>query len=194
CSPAELVVLDKLVSTSLLAAPFEATPPQGPGRKWTVNDALTALESKESKPNFEAGKNLYHATSCSKCHRLGGEGGAIGPDLSTAGRKFSPTDLMEAIIDPSKAISDQYGSHQVLTADGKTIEGRAVEIGDEVYVYTISPDAKPLVIKKNEIEAMKPSKVSQMPVGLVDTLNAGELRDLIAYINSAGEKRSPIYR
>jgi putative heme-binding domain-containing protein len=194
CSPAELVVLDKLVSTSLLAAPFEATPPKGPGRKWSVNDALTALESKESKPNFEAGKNLYHATSCSKCHRLGGEGGAIGPDLSTAGRKFSPTDLMEAIIDPSKAISDQYGSHQVLTADGKTIEGRAVEIGDEVYVYTISPDAKPLVIKKNEIEAMKPSKVSQMPLGLIDTLNAGELRDLIAYINASGEKRSPIYR
>ena len=119
CSPSELIVLEPIISKSLIAAPFESTPPKGPGRKWTSSEALAVLTDAKPKPNFEAGRNLYFATSCAKCHRIGGEGGSIGPDLSTASKKFSKTDMLDAIIEPSKAISDQYGSQQVLTTDGK---------------------------------------------------------------------------
>ncbi len=194
CTPAELVVLAPLTGQSLLSAPVEFTPPKGPGRKWSVADALASLKDPPKKPNFESGRNLYHAASCSKCHRIAGEGGAIGPDLSTASKKFSTNDMLDAIIEPSKAISDQYGSQQVLTADGNVYVGRAVEIGDEVYVYTVDADAKPTILKKSDVEEMRESKVSQMPVGLVDQLNEQELRDLMAYLMSAGDAKSPVYK
>ncbi len=148
----------------------------------------------KAKRIFESGRNLYHATSCAKCHRISGEGGAIGPDLSTAGKKFSVTDMLDAIIEPSKAISDQYGSQQVLTADGKTIVGRAVEIGNELYVYTADADAKPIVLQKDDIEQVTPSKISQMPTGLIDSLNADELRDLLVFVMSAGDKSAEGYK
>ncbi|XZE21414.1 c-type cytochrome [Pirellulaceae bacterium SH449] len=194
CSPEETIVLDSLTGQSLLSAPFTSTPPQGPGRTWTVAEALAAIETSTNKPDFESGRNLYHATSCSKCHRIAGQGGAVGPDLSTASKKFSVRDMLESIIEPSKAISDQYGSQQILTADGQSFVGRAVEIGNEIYIYTIDADAKPIVLAKDEIEEMKESKVSQMPVGLLDQLNEQEVRDLMAYLMTAGDSKSRVYK
>ncbi len=73
--------------------------------------------------DFKRGQNLYHATSCSKCHRMAGEGGAIGPDLSTAAKKFSIADLADAIVEPSKVISDQYGSQQVVHGRWQNLGG-----------------------------------------------------------------------
>ncbi len=194
CSAAEKVVLDDLINRSLVAPPFDSTPPKGPGRKWSTADAVAELGEKLTKRNHAAGRNLFHATSCAKCHRLGGEGGAIGPDLSTAGKKFSLTDLMDAIVLPNKAISDQYGSHQVLTASGTVLVGRVVEINNQVHVYTADANAKPVVLNKDDVEEMTPSKVSQMPEGLVDSLSSEELKDLIAYILAAGDQRNAVYK
>ncbi len=194
CTPSEQIVLEPIASKSLMGEEFVSVPPKGPGKKWTTPTALEVVSTESEKRSFEAGRNLFHATSCAKCHRLNGEGGAIGPDLSTAAKKFSMPDLLDAIIEPSKVISDQYGSHQVATVDGKVIIGRAIEIGNQYYVYTIDADAKPIVLEKADVEEVKPSKVSQMPVGLIDSLNDDELRDLMAYIQTAGDRRHAIYR
>ena len=193
-TPAEQVVLAPLATVSLVSAPIKSTPPVGPGRKWSIAEAMATISSDSGKRNFEAGKNLYHATSCSKCHRIGGEGGALGPDLSTAGKKFSVEDMLTAIVEPSKAISDQYGSQQVLTSDGKVLIGRAVEIGDEYYVYTVDIDAKPIVLKKSDVESIASSKISQMPLELIDTLNETELKDLIAYVMSGADKNAKAFK
>lgn len=194
CSQAEKIILAPLAGRSLLSAPFQSQPPEGPGRKWTSAEALAALGAKLEKRDFKKGENLYHATSCSKCHRMAGEGGAIGPDLSTAAKKFSLPDLIDAIIEPSKVISDQYGSQQIVTSSGKVIVGRAVEIGNEYYVYTIDADAKPMILAKDDVDEIKPSKISQMPVGLIDSLNPEELKDLIAYMLASGDPRAAIYK
>ncbi len=194
CSDAERIVLEPITAQSLLAAPVASMPPKGPGRVWTTKAALAELGDSLNGSNYDSGRNLFHATSCAKCHRLGGEGGAIGPDLSTAGKKFSLPDMMDAIIEPSKAISDQYGSQQVLTSDGTVLIGRVVEIASQTFVYTADPDAKPIVLEKDDIDKIQPSPVSQMPAGLIDTLSAEELRDLTAYIMSAGDPRARVFR
>jgi putative heme-binding domain-containing protein len=194
CSPAEQILLESITNQSLIATPMASTPPKGPGRVWTKSEALAAIGGELEKQDFNQGRNLYHATSCSKCHRIGGEGGAIGPDLSTAAKKFSIADMLDAIIEPSKAISDQYGSHQVLTQDGTVLVGRTVEIGDEYYIYTVDTQAKPIVLKKNDVEQITPSKLSQMPVGLIDSLNPDELKDLIAYLMASGDPKAKLYK
>lgn len=194
CSQAEKIILAPLAGRSLVSAPILSKPAEGPGRKWTSAEALAALGTSLEKRDFKKGENLYHATSCSKCHRMAGEGGAIGPDLSTAAKKFSLPDLIDAIIEPSKVISDQYGSHQVVTSSGQVIVGRAVEIGNEYYVYTIDTDAKPIILAKDDVDEIKPSTISQMPEGLIDALNPEELKDLIAYMLASGDPRAKIYR
>jgi putative heme-binding domain-containing protein len=102
--------------------------------------------------------------------------------------------MLTAIIEPSKTISDQYGSQQLLTTDGKVLLGRAVEIGDEYYVFTVDVDAKPVIVKKSDVESVVSSKISQMPLGLIDSLNENELRDLMAYVMSAGDRKAKVYR
>ena len=194
CSPAEQIVLEPITSVSLVEAPVPSTPPQGPGRLWKTTEALATLGSELSHRNFDKGRNLYHAVSCSKCHRLGGAGGGIGPDLSTAAKKFSLQDMLDAITEPSKAISDQYGSQQVITDDGKVLIGRTVEIGDEYYVYTADASAKPVVLNKSEVDQVLPSKVSQMPTGLIDALNEEELKDLIAYLMASGDPGAKFFK
>jgi putative heme-binding domain-containing protein len=189
----ERVFLDELAGRSLVAS-FESTPPQGPGRKWTTAEAVAVIGENLRGRNYDAGRNLFHATSCAKCHRYNAEGGAIGPDLSTAGRKFALADLLDAIVDPSKVISDQYGSHNIVTADGQVIVGRAVEYGDQVTVYTADVNKPPVVLSKEDIEEMTVSKVSQMPTELVDGLNENELKDLVAYLLSGGDRNAAVFR
>jgi len=190
----EQPLYDDIFAVPLGGEPFKSTPPQGPGKVWTKADALASLGSEIKGANFDAGRNLYHATQCAKCHRFSGEGGAIGPDLSTAGRKFSLADMLDAILEPSKAISDQYGSHQVLTSDGKALIGRVVEVGDDLHVYTADVNLPPQVIAKDDVEQMVVSAVSQMPVGTVDTLNPEELKHLIAFILSGGDRRAAYFK
>ncbi|NND99104.1 MAG: c-type cytochrome [Pirellulaceae bacterium] len=193
CTPAEKVALADLITVSLLQTPPKVDPPKGPGRKWTRAEALPIV-SDLKKRDFKKGRNLFHATQCAKCHRLGGEGGAIGPDLSTAGRKYPLPDLLDALIEPSKAISDQYGSEKVLTVDGETFVGRVVLIDGKLHVYTIDANAPPKILDEDDVEQITPSKISQMPVGLIDGLNPEELKDLVAYLLSGGNNRDKIYR
>jgi putative heme-binding domain-containing protein len=193
CTPEERVMLDDLARESLVAKPPKVDPPKGPGREWTRDESLQFV-SKLQKQDFERGRNLFHAAQCAKCHRLGGEGGAIGPDLSTAGRKYPLPDLMDAIIDPSKAISDQYGSTQVLTSDGGVVVGRMVKLDNKVHIYTADPDKPPVIIDEEDVESMTPSAISQMPTGLVDGLNEEELKDLVAYLLSGGNRRDQVYK
>ncbi len=192
-SPEAQVLLADLASVSLIEKPPVVSPPKGPGREWTRQEAMSYLTTLKGR-NHERGRNMFHAAQCSKCHRLGGEGGAIGPDLSTAGKKFSIPDMLDAIIEPSKAISDQYGSQQVLTVDGTVLVGRVVELEGKYYVYTADPDKPPVELEKDEVEEVVASTVSQMPVGLINGLNEDELKDLMAYLYAGGNPKDDLYK
>ncbi|HJP01169.1 MAG TPA: c-type cytochrome, partial [Planctomycetota bacterium] len=187
--------LAALLGQSLVAPPpDDVTPPAGPGRQWTRDAAADVLGQGLSGRNYTVGRNLFHAASCSACHRFDGEGGAIGPDLTTVANKFSVPDILEAIIEPSKVISDQYGSHIVLDNDGRLAEGILVEGEDEVTVYARDLAARATTFDRTEIVMIRESKLSQMPSGLIDGLNPEELRDLLAYLVSGGDQNSKVFK
>ena len=161
--------------------PITVTPPVGPGQRWTVDQAIAEFKSVDaSEMDLHRGRNLFHATSCIKCHQFDGEGGAIGPDLSNARGKFDVKAMLESIIEPSKAISEQYGTMTVLLDSGEIMTGVMVK-GDDGTV-NIYEGEKLHTIDESEIEQMKQSTVSMMPAELANTLNAEELRCLIFYI------------
>lgn len=162
--------------------PIQVTPPEGPGRTWTVEGALQALEETGWEgATRRSGRNLFHATTCVVCHQFDGEGGAIGPDLSNARGKFGPREMLEAIIEPSKAISDQFGSYDVELKSGDVLNGLVIEgsSGETVSIY-VGEELKQL--PREEVVEIRQSPISTMPPGLVNALNPGELRDLVAHL------------
>ncbi|MCE9630787.1 MAG: c-type cytochrome [Planctomycetia bacterium] len=169
--------------------------PEGPGRTWTVDDVVSAA-SKGLEPgsrNFAHGQRTFAAARCIVCHRFGNDGGATGPDLTQAAGRFPIKDLVEAIVEPSRVVSDQYKASIVQTADGKVVTGRIVaETPDRITVVTDPEDAtKSVVIERSAIEEILPSPTSLMPAGLIDTLNENEVLDLVAYVLSRGNQRDP---
>ena len=173
-------------------------PPVGPGREWTVAESLEAMKGGLSERDYHRGRNLFYAAQCGACHRFDGNGGFIGPDLTSVSSRLSHKDLLENIIHPSRVISDQYGSHLVSTADGRELLGRVVPGGKEdpagsVRLHTNDIQAEPVLILKGDIEEMVPSPISQMPLGLLNALSEPELLDLIAFLLSRGNPEDPMF-
>jgi putative heme-binding domain-containing protein len=196
CSPAEKAALADFTGEEVApATAFVATPPKGPGRTWSIEGAIEAIGGELSGRNYASGRNLFHATACASCHLFDGEGGAIGPDLTSVRNKFSHRDLLEAIIEPSKVISDQYGSKAVRLKNGTTHIGLVVEKADSdsLEIYLPDPTSDPVVVVEADVEEISDSPVSQMPPGLVNGLNENELLDLLAYLLSRGNANDPAF-
>ncbi len=185
-----------LTAAPAAAASGPAITPKGPGRNYTVADALAATQGKLTGRDFARGKAMFSATACTACHRFGTEGVGIGPDISGAGNRYSVKDLLENIIDPSLVISDQYGSEEIRKKDGTTIVGRVVaEENNTLLVMTnpFVPDDHTRV-SGADIVSRKPYTQSMMPPGLINALNEDELRDLVAYILSGGDPASAMFK
>jgi putative heme-binding domain-containing protein len=188
---------DKLALETLGARkPWTPPPlpkPEGPGRKWTVEEVLAAAKDglARGERDFGKGKRAFAAARCIVCHRFGEDGGATGPDLTQAAGRFQVKDLVEAILEPSKVVSDQYRGSVVQTADGRVVAGRIVrESADSIVVVTDPEDATKFTeIRRSDIEEIQPAQESLMPRGLVDTLNEEELLDLVAYTLSKNNPR-----
>ena len=103
---------------------------------------------------------------------------------------------METILDPNKEISDQYAAVEIDTLDGKTVAGRIVNLnGDNLMVNTDMLNPNGIVtVNRNNVERMKPSKVSMMPVALLDTMKEDEVLDLMAYLLSRGDRTGPMFK
>ena len=165
-------------------------PPRDFVRQWTVNDLMAEIDG-DRNPDLSRGKVMFAAASCNRCHRIGGEGTLIGPDLTAASGRYTRRDLLTAIIDPSQVIAENYRSMQVITSDGKVFTGQVAVGGDyrspklRLAVDAANPFSV-TEIDKSEILSKKYSPVSWMPADLLNTLTADEVQDLISYIESGG--------
>lgn len=198
CSNAERTALQDITGESFDPEPdFEIAPVKGPGKVWDVQQAVQAVRG---KPNFERGRSLFFAAKCASCHRMGGLGGTVGPDLTSIPNKFDTRYVIEAIVDPSKDISDQYGSSVVLLDSGQIVTGLVVTNQDapegagQLVVYPSDPDAKPITVDAETVEEINPSPISQMPKELLDSLSPAEVNDLLQYLMSAGNPEDKRYQ
>jgi putative heme-binding domain-containing protein len=165
-------------------------------KKWSLDELVPMIESGLKDRDYDRGRAMFAATKCFSCHRFNNEGGGLGPDLSGVAGRFSVRDLLESIVVPSKTISDQYEAVIISTVDGRVVTGRIVNLqGSNL---SICPDMldpnRQVNVKREDIEEMKPSLVSLMPEGLLDTLNRDEVLDLVAYLLSRGDRNDPMFR
>ena len=174
----------------------EIPKPAGPGKDWTLDEVRALATDGLKNRNFENGQKMFAATRCVICHRFAGDGGATGPDLTQLAGRFNLNDLTEAIMVPSKVISDQYKASTIVTAGGKSISGRILAVNDEIMAVLTHPEdpTKIVEIMKSEIDDVVPSAVSIMPADLLKPLNQDEVLDLLAYLLSRGDKGSGMFK
>ena len=132
------------------------------------------------------GKKLFASeefTKCLVCHKVGNDGGAIGPNLTMIGGKFDRPHLIESLLEPSRQIVEGYRSTSLVLTNGKVINGIVKPMSEtEITLFTV--DGKSQTISKEDIEAEKVSDVSIMPEGIAKHLSPQEFTDLIAYLET----------
>jgi len=163
--------------------------PATPGEKLARIASLNAAIPRGTA-DLAAGKDLF-AKHCIVCHTLFGEGGKVGPDLTTADRKNRQY-LLTHIVDPSAYIRPEFVSHKIDTADGRAITG-LVESGSGESIALLNViDNKPqrTVIAKKDIDKMVPLAVSLMPEKMLDAMTDADVRNLFAYL-MIDEKKAP---
>ena len=190
--------LKKIIATQPKSSiPQFTLEPRSFVKNWTMEDLAGDLdEGIKSKRDFANGRKMAGAGTCYVCHRFKGEGGAVGPDLSSAGGKFSAYDLLEAIIDPGKEISDQYGATNFKLKDGTVVSGRIMNLGEDHYQVNtnmMDPSSNTLV-DVNNLVSIEPSPLSMMPPGLINTMSKDDILDLLAYFISGGDPKSSMFR
>ncbi len=172
--------------------------PIGPGKNYTgedMGDILWGGGLANYKGSVTDGERAYQAALCVVCHRVRGEGGGMGPDLTQAHTKFGSYDMLFAVYSPNDEISDQYAFTLFHQTDGTKIAGRILsEVGDSITILP-NPFNESYAVKlaKSTIEKQELSPVSPMPPGLLNRLNEQEVLDLFAYLQSGGDPKHEIY-
>jgi putative membrane-bound dehydrogenase-like protein len=145
-------------------------------KKW--KDLLT--EDTLTKANASNGRALF-AKHCGACHKMFGEGQAVGPEL-TGSQRTSLDYVLENVLDPSAVVPREFQMVNFTTADDRVISGIVLrETKDAVTVRTTNDT---VVLPAADIAARKQTNVSIMPDGLLDQMKPGEVRDLIAFLRA----------
>ena len=146
--------------------------------KWTAALTPAAL----AKGEAPKGKMVFMA-ACAACHKLYGEGGMIGPDL-TGGDRHKLTYLLENILDPSAIVPADYRMTVFKLKDGRTITGVIPEQNPKT--VTVQTPAERLTLERGEITEQQQLSMSLMPEGLLTALGEEQVIHLMAYLQSLG--------
>jgi putative heme-binding domain-containing protein len=128
------------------------------------------------------GKKIY-TESCAKCHILFGEGGRIGPEL-TSYKRDDAMELLIHVVNPSAEIREGFETRLIITEDGRTATGFLVDSDSRVVVLR-GADGQNVTVPRDQIDEMIEQRKSLMPEGLLDDLTDQQVRDLFAYLRSS---------
>ncbi|HUR54097.1 MAG TPA: c-type cytochrome, partial [Gemmataceae bacterium] len=130
------------------------------------------------------GKTLF-TKHCGACHKLFGEGGAVGPDLTNTSRADTAW-LLASTVDPSALVRAQYVQFAVRTADGLTLAGVIAE-QDGASVTLADAKGERTRVPRDRVESLRELSTSLMPEKLLDPLTPQQRRDLFKYLQQPGK-------
>jgi putative heme-binding domain-containing protein len=148
-------------------------------------DALAhALGALDLAGDAARGLKIYEA-QCASCHRLGGAGHAVGPDLESV-RSQPPEKLLVAIVDPNREVAPNYFATTVETRDGESYSGILVAESPSGVVLRQASGLEQR-IDRADIATMRTDGRSLMPEGFEGTMTLQEIADLIQCVLKGGD-------
>ena len=131
-----------------------------------------------AKADKSAGRAVFNL-ACANCHRLYGQGGEVGPDLTGAGRDNLDY-LLDNIADPSAVVSADFRMTVVNLKDGRTLNALIAAKTDRT--LTLKTMTETLTVPRADVKSLQESALSLMPEGLLEGLTPAQQRDLLAYL------------
>jgi quinoprotein glucose dehydrogenase len=174
----ELDVLEAAAKRPLLkpkVAAYEARSPK--------DDPLAVYRPALHGGNAENGKKVFienQQIACFRCHKINGEGGDVGSDLTGLGATKGREYLLESIVQPNKQVAAGFENVLIEMKDGASYAG-LVKSETGVELVLNSPEDGVMTLKKTDIKSRQRG-LSAMPEELVTYLSKRELRDLIEFL------------
>ncbi|MDP3069514.1 MAG: c-type cytochrome [Opitutaceae bacterium] len=137
--------------------------------------------------DLQLGRVVFNQV-CASCHKLYGEGGTLGPDLTGSGRHDLGY-LIENIADPSAVVAADQVMHVVHLRDGRILNGLITTASDRT--FTLKSADQETIIERASLTKHEQLPISMMPEGLLSALAEHQVRDLIAYLMSATQVPLP---
>lgn len=156
-----------------------------PDRVWQVVAFLRSLSEaskSDARGNAAVGKAVFASSGCANCHRVSGEGGRMGPDLTNIGKIRSTPHLRQAVVDPGGDVRQRYWVVDLVRDDGKAVSGflmnedtysvQMIDFGGQLHSYA-----------KSGLQKYSIGKTSKMP-SYRNKLQKQQVDDLVAYLSS----------
>jgi putative heme-binding domain-containing protein len=162
-------------------------------RFWAPTNAAesssTFVKAELSAGDYELGHDLFFndRLKCSTCHRIRGEGGGTGPDLSNLVSRDAASVLRD-IKEPSLSINPDYVGYNLTFHNGDELTG-FVRNKDAATLAVISVEGKETLVKPPDVKMMRPAGVSLMPSDLLSGLNEEQSRGLLTFLLHEPPKR-----
>ncbi len=145
-------------------------------RKEVADQYAKALDM---KGDVARGAAVFEKT-CSKCHRIGGVGHNVGPDISDT-RARARDALLYDILDPNRRVDPQFTEYIVVTAEGLLYNGLMIaESADSVTLR--QPEGREQIILRTDIEELKTTSKSLMPEGVERDVSVGQMADVLEFL------------
>ena len=145
----------------------------------------TMLPYLNTKPDVAIGKKLFEKT-CMICHKIGGNGGPVGPNLTGIGARAAK-DILAEIVDPNRSLESNFRLWKVETKDGEDLSGR-LDTETRTSIELLDLQGKRHVIQRKDIERLIASPLSVMPVGLIDQFTPKQVSSLIEFLRQSAHK------
>ena len=132
--------------------------------------------------NVDHGKQLF-TSNCATCHRVNGQGGRLGPDLSRIGTARSRAALTREIRTPNEWIAPNYETVTLVTKDGQKI--RAIKKAEDAFSIQVMDSRERLqgYLKAN-LQDVQHDTASLMPAFPAQRLSDSDLNDVIGYLTT----------
>jgi putative heme-binding domain-containing protein len=153
-------------------------------RIWQIIAYIRSLNVPAEHPTgvLTRGADLFRSKGCIGCHRVSGQGGGLGPDLSQIGKMRSLEHLRQSILEPSTEVQPRYWVASFNDGRGKAVEGFVMN-EDTYTVQLMDMNEQLHSYEKTAIRDYKVEKTSKMPA-YRELLTGEQLGDLIAYLAS----------
>ena len=154
---------------------------------WTTDEKTAFLSAVASEGNAARGEAIFRRSQlqCLNCHAIAGAGGQVGPSLESIGASAPVDYILDALLEPNKAVKENYHSLIVATNDGQVYSGIQIRRSDNEIVLRDANDRE-VSIPRSAVEAEKPGG-SLMPAGLIEPLTRTELTDLVRFLSEIGK-------
>ena len=129
----------------------------------------------------EAGAAVFKRV-CSKCHKLGGEGNSVGPDISDV-RNRSRAALLYDILDPNAKVEPRFTAYNVVTTEGLVFNGLIKSETSDSIVLALA-EGKEKAISRDDIDELSPSQLSLMPEGVEKVITVQQMADLLEFLKT----------